>query len=175
MSICTWWQLLVCIQKRSFMHICSCLFMHKVHCSCSSCNYNLISLCHVGPIQNGFITLWPSNGHLELFLVGIQPTCPKNSTMLLFKINFNSISDLIKAKKKKIDKSISVWKNNFEWFWKVVTLWVGILEKVNLIFSSLLSTSYTGLMSLSWFCSIGSQLHYVMLKCTIHCFLPAND
>lgn len=99
MSSCRWQQFLVCIQKRSFTHICSCLFMHKVHCSCSSCNYNSIFLCHTGPIQYGFITLWPSNGHLEVLLVVIQIICPKNSALLLFKINFNRISDLIEAKK----------------------------------------------------------------------------
>lgn len=150
-----WQQLLVCVQKRSFAHICSCLFMHKFHCSCSSCNYNSIFLCHTGTIQNGFITLWPSNDHLEVLLVGIQPICPENSTMLLIKINFQSISDLIKEKK--IDKSVSVWKNSFEWFWKVVPFRLGILESS--VSSSLLSTSYTGTTSLLLVCSTGNQLH----------------
>lgn len=140
--------------KRSFTHICWCLFKHKVHCSCSSCNYNSIFLCHIGPFQNGFISQWPSNGHLEL-LVCIQPACPKNSTMLLLKINFNNISDVIEEKK--IDKSVSFWKNSFEWFWKVVTFRLGILESS--IFSTLLSTSYMGTMSLLLVYSISNQLH----------------
>lgn len=79
------------------------MFMHKAHCSCSSCNYKFdLPLSCRAYSEQSFITLQPSNCHLELLSsIGIQPTCPRNTKILLSKINFNNISGLIKTKKKK--------------------------------------------------------------------------
>lgn len=100
-------QLLVCIQKRSFMHtfvhVCSCI---RFTATVPAVITNLIFLCHVGLIQNKVSLLCDPVMVIWNFLW--RPTnVSQNTRMLLPEIKFNNVSSLTKINKKKsCEKSI---------------------------------------------------------------------